>query len=163
MILFHTTKPDRADSIMAGGFRDSATVNKRLTATYRYGPGVWFGDVPPLDDELFDGIGLFNFDAERQAFIAVTIPVIVRWPCEGVQSSAADSTWPGTQYWAKAAIWNQFPKSRLSLDDVIRLRLADDKAKKQMRQWLKRDREYGGRGYGEEFAARVKRVLEEMD
>jgi len=157
MILYHTTLADRADSIMADGFRDSATVNKRFTATYHYDPGVWFGDVPPLDDELFDGIGLFSFDAERQAFIAITIAAD-RLPVEGVQASAADSTWPGTQYWAKAAVWNQFARSRLSLDDVIRHRLADDKAKKQMRRWLQEDREYH-----EAFAARVRRVLEEMD
>jgi hypothetical protein len=70
--LYHTTTAEKADSIMAHGFRDHATTNKRLTATYRYEPGVWFGDVAAIDDELFDGIGMFDFDAEMQAFIAVT-------------------------------------------------------------------------------------------
>jgi hypothetical protein len=39
--------------------------------------------VPPLDDDLFDGIGLFDFDAKKQSFVAVTIPALYRWPCEG--------------------------------------------------------------------------------
>jgi hypothetical protein len=171
MILYHTTTVERADSIMVSGFRDTATVNKRLTANYQYPPGVWFADVPPLDDDLFDGIGLFDFDAEKQTFIAITIPAILRWPCEGVQSSAADSTWPGTQYWAKAAIWNQFSRARLSLDDVIRIRL--DPAFMAVRhseyivtarKQIDLAKKYAPRrDYGKAFAARVMRVLKEMD
>jgi hypothetical protein len=69
--LYHTTKATVADCIMANGFRDAATVNTRLTRTLQYPPGVFFGTVPALDDELLDGIGLFDFDAEQQAFIAI--------------------------------------------------------------------------------------------
>ena len=76
---------------MASDFRDHATVNTRLTRTYHYGPGVWFSDMPALDDELFDGIGLFDFDAEGQAFIAIDL----RLPYPGIHSSAEDTTWPG--------------------------------------------------------------------
>jgi hypothetical protein len=41
---------------MAEGFRDNATKNKRFTRTLEYPPGVFFGDVPAIDDELFDGV-----------------------------------------------------------------------------------------------------------
>jgi hypothetical protein len=140
---------ERADSIMRDGFRDKATVNKRLfSGTTTYPPGVWFGDVPAIDDELFDGIGLFNFDAERQTFIAVDVPVGAD---DGIQSSACDSSWPGTQYWGPASIWNRFPRTRFHLDDIIRLRLPDFP---EMRNWVNRERDYAT-----EFYARVKRVL----
>jgi hypothetical protein len=108
-ILYHTTTAVNADSIMAGGFRDHSTRNERFTGTYLYGPGVWFGDVPAIDDELFDGVGLFDFDAEQQVFISIRVPL----PHPDVISSDADTTWSGTQYWAKAAVWNQFPRSRI--------------------------------------------------
>ena len=151
--LYHTTTIDRADSIMLHGFRDNATVNKRLfSGTTTYAPGVWFGDVPALDDELFDGVGLFNFDAERQAFIAVDLSLPVR----GIQSSACDDTWPGTQYWAPASVWNRFPRTRFQLDDIIKLRLSAKPALIQMKKWIE---ECDPRPYGTEFHARVKRLL----
>jgi hypothetical protein len=154
MKLYHTTTLDKADSIMAVGFRDHATVNRRLTATYTYEPGVWFGDLPAIDDEWFDGIGLFNFDAERQAFVAVD----AQFPYPGVRSSSEDSTWPGTQYWTKASVWNQFPRTRLSLDEVIRLRLTRDPMHCQMvNEW-----ERGKRDYNVEFMARVRKVLDRL-
>jgi hypothetical protein len=63
--LYHTTTVDRADSIMLDGFRDNATVNKRLfSGTVTYKPGVWFGDVPAIDDELFDGILRHRFGTD---------------------------------------------------------------------------------------------------
>jgi hypothetical protein len=165
MKLYHTTTAKTADRIMVDGFRDHATVNRRLSATYRYPPGVWFGDVPALDDDLFDGIGMFDFDAEKQAFIAITIPVIYRWPDPDVRL-VKDATWPGTQYWAKADIWNQFPKTRLSLDEVIELRLFKcptwigertndhERVRSVVEKWARE------RDYGKEFAARVMKVLE---
>jgi hypothetical protein len=147
--LYHTTTADRADSIMVNGFRDNATVNKRLfSGTITYAPGVRFSDVPALDDELFDGIGLFSFDAERQTFIAVD----VRLPVHGIQSSAEDSTWPGIQYWGPASIWNRFPRIRFQLDDIIKLRLS---AFPEMREWIKQC------DPGIEFHARVKKILAE--
>jgi hypothetical protein len=157
--LFHTTTAEKATSIMAGGFRDHATVNPRLTATYCYQPGVWFGDVPALDDEWFDGVRLFDFDAERQAFIAVTIPAIYLWPIEGVEASAIDRTWPGTQFWGKAAVWNQFPRRMMSLDEIIahRLETASPEFVRSMRGWVRRDR-----GYAEVFAARVRKALDKI-
>src|SRR5262245_40892536 len=92
---------------MADGLRDAATVNTQWTRTFRYPPGVFFGTVPALDDELFDGIGLFNFDAEQQAFIAIDVtlplPFVRSWD---------DETWPGIQYWGKAVMWNEFPRTR---------------------------------------------------
>ena len=153
--LYHTTTADKADSIMADGFCDHATVNKRLTATYTYEAGVWLSDVPALDDELFDGVGLFGFDAERQAFVAVDLLL----PCPGVHSSAVDTTWPGTQYWAKADVWNEFPRSLISLDDIIRLRLASASPAfvSSMKKWVRAERDYNV-----EFVARVRRALSEM-
>jgi hypothetical protein len=154
--LYHTTTDDRADNIMLNGFRDNATANKRFIGTFVYAPGVWFGDVPAIDDELFDGIGLFNFDAERQTFIAVDVQL----PFRGIRSSAQDTTWPGTQYWGKAATWNQFPRTRVSLDDAIRLRLMREKLSfaADIARWVK---EQDPRPYGTEFHARVKRILGE--
>jgi hypothetical protein len=155
-LLYHTTTADRADNIMACGFRDYATVNKRLTATHRYEPGVWFGDVPALDDDLFDGVGLFNFDAERQAFIAVNLYSLpYANPYAGIQSSSVDTTWPGTQFWAKAAVWNRFPRKRVSLDEVIRLRLASADVR-MIKKWLRRD-------YGVAFADRVRKSIESLE
>jgi hypothetical protein len=152
--LYHTTIANRADSIMRNGFADNATVNKRLfSGTTVYTPRVWFSDVPAVDDELFDGVGLFNFNAEKQAFIAVDLCLPVR----GIESSACDSTWPGTQYWAPASIWNRFPRTRLQLDDIIRLRLASDPKLRPMRQWIAEGED--PRPYGTAFHARVKKIL----
>ncbi len=178
--LFHTTTVDRADSIMRNGFRDNATKIKRLptttilTAEYYYTPRVWFGDVPVLDDELFDGPLFVNNFAERQTFIAVA----VRLPVRGIQSSAdADAvetvnadgtirgilhghvvTWPGTQYWGPARIWNRFPRTRLQLDDIIRLRLAAEPALigKIKRRFKKSSWDLTP------FQARVKKILVEQ-
>ena len=152
--LYHTTKATVVDCIMANGFRDTATVNPRLTRTLRYPPGVFFGTVPALDDELFDGIGLFDFDAEQQAFIAIDaclpmVPDVYSWD---------DDTWPGIQYWGKAVMWNQFPRTRLTLDDVIRLRIEKPWFAASLKRWVQ---EAGDRReYGTEFHARVKRILE---
>jgi len=171
MRLYHTTTADCAASIMLNGFRDNATVNKRMfSGTRVYPRGVWFSDVPALDDELFDGIGLFNFDAERQTFIAVDVclPAFIAdddpLSFYGIASSAQDDTWPGTQYWGKAATWNQFPRTHLTLDDVIRLRLSakpvlthsDKDRQLSMRKWVN---EQDPRPYGTEFHALVKRIL----
>jgi hypothetical protein len=108
--------------------------------------------VPALDDELFDGIGLFRFDAEQQAFIAIDAPL----PLADVHSWD-DETWPGTQYWGKAAVWNQFPRTRLSLDDAIGSRIEDPSFAADLKRWIKRGE--NPRPYGTEFHARVKRVL----
>jgi len=104
----------------------------------------------------FDGIGLFGFDAERQAFIAIDVSL----PLLGVRSWSDDTTWPGTQFWGKAAIWNKFPRTHVSLDDVIRLRLREMKPSfaANVRRWAKEDRDYAT-----EFQARVKRVLEDQN
>jgi hypothetical protein len=173
MRLYHTTTAERAASIMLDGFRDNATVNKRLfSGTRTYPPGVWFGDVPALDDEPFDGIGLFNFDAERQTFIAVDVclPAFIAdddpLSFYGIRSSAQDDTWPGTQYWAPSSVWNRFPRMHFLLDDMIRLRLSakpaltpsDKDRQRSMREWIKAQ---DPRPYGTEFHARVKRILGE--
>jgi hypothetical protein len=152
--LYHTTTVDRAQSIMIHGFRDNVTVNKRLfSGTTVYPPGVWFGNLPILDDELFDGVGLFDFDAEQQVFIAADLPL----PTSGIESSTCDSTWPGIQYWGPASIWNRFPKKFLSLDEAIKLRFRDPKLRRNMSGWIE---EYGEeRGYNDAFVARVKRAL----
>jgi hypothetical protein len=106
MILYHTTTADRADSIMAGGFRDNATVNKRLTGS---------GTCPRLTMTCSTASGcLISMLKSSRSSPSPSRRFIV---------GRARVTWPGTQYWAKAAVWNQFPRSRLSLDDVIRLRL----------------------------------------
>ena len=158
MRLYHTSTADRADNIMINGFRDNATVNKRLfSGTTLYAPGVWFGNIPALDDELFDGIGLFDFDAEKQAFIGVD----VRQPLRGIKSSAVNQTWPGTQYWGPASVWNKFPKVRLQLDDVLRLRLSARRdIIPKMKEWIAKS---DPRQYHTEFHARVKRILSEAD
>jgi hypothetical protein len=152
--LYHTTTADRADSIMIRGFRDCATVNKRLSGEIAYPPGVWFSDVPAIDDELFDGIGLFNFDAERQVFIAVDVCLALH---DGIQSSAQDYTWPGTQYWGPASIWNRFQRTRMPLDDIIRLRLASDPKLQPIRRWIAEGAD--PRPYSTEFHSRVKKIL----
>jgi hypothetical protein len=92
--LYHTTTASNAAAIMFGGFRDTMTINKRWSGTRVYEPGVWFGDVPAIDDELFDGIGLFNFDTEKQTFIVID----ARLPCTGIRSVTGDDTWPGVQF-----------------------------------------------------------------
>jgi len=152
--LYHATTVDRADSIMLNGFRDHATVRRMFSGTTIFPPGVWFGDVPALDDELFDGIGLFGFDAERQTFIAVDVCL----PLRGIRSSAMDDTWPGTQYWGLASIWNQFPRTRFDLDEIIELRFSMEPTLiPKMREWIA---EQDPRPYNTEFHARVKKLLE---
>ena len=60
------------------------------------------------------------------------------------------------QYRVKAAVWNEFPRIRISLDDVIALRLANASPELilDMKKWLREDR-----GYGVAFASRVARIL----
>ncbi len=164
--LYHTTTADRADSIMRDGFRDNATVNRYFVGIIVYPPGVWFSDVPALDDELFDRIGLFRHCAEDQTFIAVDLPAFISDDSEqlsfyGIQSTARDGTWPGTQYWAAARVWNEFPRTRLQLDDMIRLRLSAKPAlTRKMGKWIK---EHGPRSHSTEFYDRVKRILAEIE
>jgi hypothetical protein len=164
--LYHTTTVDRADSIMAEGFRDNATERKRMfSPTIQYTPRVWFGDIPALDDELFDGIGLFDFDAEKQTFIAVDVPPSVIG--KNIKASSVDSTWPGVQFWESAVVWNRFPRTRLELNDIIRLRvtlaMTDNMASRHsgrihhLRGWVEADR-----GYKMEFVERVRRILNEF-
>jgi hypothetical protein len=157
MRLFHTTTTEKAASIMCSGFRDNATVNPRLTHTRFYEAGVWFGDIPALDDELFDGIGLFDFDAERQAFIAVDVPFeemkkLLETGSLSILPKEHDPTWPGDQFWAKAEVWNSFPRLRIDLDDIIRLRLTST-ASTFDPGWL-----HTGRDYQLAFKARVERA-----
>jgi hypothetical protein len=98
---------------MLNGFRDNATVRRHFSWTILYTPRVWFSD---------DDTGSFGFDAERLAFIAID----VRLPFRGIQSvsNAKDRTWPYTEYWGPASIWNEFSRTRLQLDDIIKLRLS---------------------------------------
>jgi hypothetical protein len=123
--LYHTTLADRADSIMREGFRDHRSVRPTFAGCLKYPPGVWLGNIPALDDELFDALGLFDLDAERQDFIAVDVPpfpyVFAR---NEVLSIDDDAIWPGCQWWGPAAVWNCFPRAHLSLDEAIDARLA---------------------------------------
>jgi hypothetical protein len=151
--LRHTRASLPADSIMRHGFattRQSTNVSRTSVVT---NPGSGSGDVPTLDDELFDGVGLFGFDAEGQAFIAIDAPGDAG-PIYVIPHSF-DTTWPGNQYWGKAALWNQFTRLLIPLDDVIKLRLAT--FRDFDRKWLERER-----NYCVEFYARVRRVLETM-
>jgi hypothetical protein len=156
MRLYHTTTNDRADRIMVEGFKDNATTNPRMMGVLQWPPGVFFGDVPALDDELFDGVGLFDFDAERQTFIAVETPARI---ISGIKRIDGDSTWPGSQFWAKAEVWNRLPRERLSLDAVIYLRLIKMNPKEfcAMQRWLGYNRDYN-----EVFRDRVARAVDEI-
>ncbi len=176
--LYHTTGADATDSIMRNGFRDNATMIRRLpTTTEYYTPRVWFSDVPLLDDDLFDAPA--GNRAELQNFIAVD----VRLPVRGIQSSAdADSvetvnadgtisgilhrhvvTWPCTQYWGPARIWNRFPRTRLQLDDIIRLRLAAEPALiRKIKRRFKKPYPYPTCFHARVFHARVKKILVEQ-
>jgi hypothetical protein len=154
-MIYHTTTEPRADQIMAEGFRDHATRNPRITHVNLYPPGVWMSDTAVLDDELFDGVGLFNFDAERQHFIALEVPSKDLRAVRTVN----DPTWPALQYWEQAAFWNRFPRRRLTLDAVIALRLnamtASDR--RPMKTWIAERRQAG---YSLIFAERVARALD---
>jgi hypothetical protein len=176
--LYHTTTHNRADSIMHNGFYDGTAWNSYLLGTYpnrravrpklmltcqgeiyfRYPPAAWFSDLPLINDALFDDNGYFNGDAERQSFIAID----VRLPIRGIRSSRRDKTWPGIQYWGPASIWNQFPRTRIELDDIVRLRLASDpKLRSSIRPLIMRyDRLDPDDPYGLPFHRRVKRILE---
>jgi len=147
MRLYHTTTVENANSIMREGFRDNATKNTRLTRTISYPPGVFFGDTPVLDDELFDGVGLFDFDAERQIFIAVKTRGIA-----GIET-IVDSTWTGTQYWGKAEIWNKLPRQLLSLNEAIKIRLnmMTQQEIRNLKRFIREERDYNV-----EFVKRVK-------
>jgi hypothetical protein len=175
--LYHTTTIKRADNIMRNGFYDGEAFNRRLFGTYpkrrarpklilthqggiffRYPPAVWFSSVPLIDDELFDYNGYFKCDAEQQRFIAID----VRLPIRGIQSSTRDKTWSGTQYWGPASIWNKFPRTRIELDDIIKLRLASDPKLRPMSEWLERKRRDPDDPYGDPFHNRVRKILAEQ-
>ena len=150
-------------------------------------PRVWLGAMPPLDHFMFDSSLLWGGTALAiQNFIAVDVPL----PVCGIKSSAnaqdaveivnADGsidgihpldieTWPCTQFWGPARIWNAFPRTRLSLDDVIRVRLAADPALvRKIRRWFREnaddllaDQRYRRKGdfY---FDDRLSRILAEI-
>lgn len=162
--LYHTTTADSADRIMCDGFRDNATMNRYFVGINVCPPGVWFSDVPALDDELFDHIGLFSHCAEDQTFIAVDLPDYINnnnLSYYGIQSTARDNTWPGTQYWAAARVWNEFPRTRLQLDDMIKLRLSARPAlRRKIGKWIK---EREPRPYSTGFYDRVKRILADIE
>jgi hypothetical protein len=173
--LYHTTTIESADSIMRNGFYDGAALFIRLLGRYpkgrarpkliltssgkicfRYPPAVWFSSVPLIDDDLFDYNGYFKCDAEQQKFIAIDVHL----PIRGIQSSARDKTWSGTQFWGPASIWNKFPRTRIELDDVIKLRLTSEPKKLQpMGQRLEQERRDPDDPYGDPFHNRVRKIL----
>ena len=69
-------------------------------------------------------------------------------------SGSEDTTWPGTQYWAKAEIWNRYPRIRLSLDDVVQMRVAA-MTRSKMKTWKK----HCDRDYDVVFANRVRKAI----
>lgn len=167
MRLFHTTTRANADSIMAVGFRDHATesyysphpphcfrsqarlINKGSEKVLVYPPGVWLSDVPSIAP--FEG-----FKSNVQAVIAVDVCLHLR----GIRRSKVDTSWPGTQYWGPAAIWNRFPRVRLHIDDVIRLRVSAMPALAVLALWTdecNRDR----MDDDHEFHVRFERILRE--
>ena len=155
LVLWHTTKHENVDSILRDGFRDSGHLNRRgipgAFREYQFPPGVWVGDTPALDDELFDGIGLFGFKAMNQSFIAI-------WADVGILSHGeewTDGTWPGRQWLIPAAELNAHPRRQVSLDEVVRLRVEDPKLKPHLPKWVKDDR-----GYDMEFVERVRIALQ---
>jgi hypothetical protein len=137
-----------------GRARPKLILNYRGKILFRYPPAVWFSSVPLIDDALFDDNWYFNRDAEQQRFIAID----ARLPIRGIQSSKRDKTWSGTQYWGPASIWNKFPRTRVELDDIVRLRLATDpKLRAYVGQGV--ERRDPDDPYGDPFHNRVKRIL----
>jgi hypothetical protein len=135
----HTWSAERAESIMRDGFKNRATtINVMPSPSLFYSPRVWFGKVPVIAHEFFENV--YGKDlAEEQAYIAIDVPMPVR----GIKSSdnpkdaaetlnedgsmdgimSFDHAWPCVQYWTRAEILNKFPRTRLQLDDIIKLRL----------------------------------------
>jgi hypothetical protein len=166
----HTFSAKRAESIMQDGFKNNATsINIMPTPSLFYTPRVWFGNAPVIAHELFDNV--YGRDlAEEQAFIAVDVP----FPVRGIKSSANaedaaetvnadgstegigsfDHLWPCTQFWARAEIWNRFPRTRLQLDDVIKLRLTTNPTLiGKLKQRLRQDEDFY------EFEIRLAKIL----
>jgi hypothetical protein len=136
-----------------------------------YTPRVWVGSFPAIYHKLFDV--LYDADkAETQTFIAIDVPLPVR----GIASSADTqhvveianahgftdgiiakdiATWPATQFWGPAKIWNRYPRTRLELDDIIKLRLAADLA--LMRKLRERFKQ--AEMFDDAFEIRVAKIL----
>src|SRR5262249_37941343 len=149
--LWHTTEHENVQQILREGFKDSVHVNREALGDVRnvHTAGVWVGNVPAIDDELFDGIGLFGFNAMTQAFIAIDCkPGICgqHW---------IDGTWPGKQWLVLAKDLNVYPRREVSLDEIIRLRLRGNRD--DVTRWVKHDR-----GYGMDFVECVRNVLKSM-
>jgi hypothetical protein len=108
-----------------------------------------------LDDDMFDGVGRFGFDAEHQYFIVLDVPAIELRKTR----TDTDPTWPCIQYWQSAAFWNQFPRRRITLDDALALRIGTMTAKDRrlLKGWVAERRQPGG--YSQVFAGRVARAL----
>jgi hypothetical protein len=108
-----------------------------------YTPRVWLGDLPIIDHKLFDDV--WGDSAIFQTFITIDMPL----PVLGIKSSANAEdaavsvnargfvngilpqdikTWPTQQFWGRAAIWNRYPRTRISLDDAVKFRLMGDPA-----------------------------------
>lgn len=154
--LWHTTKRENVASILDHGFKDSACLNTRIGSAIRFPSGVWVGDIPVLDDELFDGVGLFNFDAECQSFIEVRADASIQHHAE----EWIDPTWPGRQWLVPAAVLNGYPRREASMDEVLRLRIkhrAYPPSRTDLSEWVQRDR-----GYAMEFVGRVRTALDEV-
>jgi hypothetical protein len=142
--LYHTTRAERADAIMRDGFRDNAP--KLVCPVITYTPRVWFAPVPAISHVWFDAGMMWPNDIyETQTFITIDVPLpLPRGICSSEDPDQivevandgdvvagivrSDIGWPCVQYWGPAEIWNKFPRKRLELDDVIRLRLAAEPA-----------------------------------
>ena len=154
--IWHTTTKANAATILASGFEDRVCVRRGAPGRamdFNFGrSGVWFSTTPAIDSNLFDGVGMFDFNPLRQAFLRVDVVGKIAgdvW---------ADESWTaGKQFIASAVDINVFPVREVSLEDALRARIAyGNPRRKDLRKGMARE------PYDDDDAAFLA-VLREMD
>jgi hypothetical protein len=74
--LSHTTTADRADTILRAGCRESLKLRGKVF--YLTAPYARMAEVPPPDEDLFCGTGLFHLDADQRHLVAHDLPADIR-------------------------------------------------------------------------------------
>jgi hypothetical protein len=119
---FHVTTSEIAPIILTEGFKDNAAQKGVLgIVTYRFDPGVWLADVPPITAISVDQF----LGHEDEAWIAIRVSSS-QFNAYFRGNEWQDESWPTGQWLLPAAVVNQFPRHEVPLVDVLRIRLTDN-------------------------------------
>jgi hypothetical protein len=120
--MYHVTTPERAPVILREGFRDhAARKGFGNMTTYMFDSGVWFADVPPITAISVDQW----LGHKDEAWIAIFITE-TDFGRIFQGNEWQDESWPTRQWLIPANCANQFERSEVPLEQVLRLRIVNN-------------------------------------